>query len=116
MTPVYERQSRRTAEYGARNLLRKHGYNAVRVTERDGALPSLFHLIAWNKMKRILFIRIGSLKMKETTFQDEIRLLVSSVQTDGYPGEVQFWIGSDHCYRRYLILSGGAIRLKEPLP
>ncbi|MFH0968571.1 MAG: hypothetical protein V1862_12895 [Methanobacteriota archaeon] len=116
MPPIHEHQTRRTAEYGARNLLVQHGYDVARVTERNGAIPALFHLIAWNQGEGVIFIRIGSPRMQKTAVQEEILRLSTRVRTRQYPGEVQFWVGEGDCWKRYLICPGGAVRITGGLP
>lgn len=109
MSSSHEHQTRRTVEYEARNLLLGQGYEVARVGGRDGAVPSIFHLIAWDQMRGTLFIRIGSPRMKKPVIRDEIFRLSTHVQTVWHPGEVQYWIGERQCWKRYLILPGGAI-------
>ncbi len=116
MSPSNEHQTRRTAEYGARNFLQQYGYEVARVTERKGALPALFHLIAWNRVNGVVFIRIGSPRMQKAAVQEEILRLSIQVRTGQYPGEVQFWMGEGDSWKRYLICPGGAVRIMGGLP
>ena len=109
MNYSHQHQNRRTAEYGARNILQELGFEVVRVTERHGAIPALFHLIAWKRLKGILFIRIGSPRMKKDATQKEILRLSTQVKSGQYPGEIQYWVGEGEDWKRYLICPGGAI-------
>jgi hypothetical protein len=111
MTHIYEHQSRRSAEYGAKALLIQQGWEVARVTERDGAHPALFHLIAWDVKQGFLFIRIGSPRMKRSAVLTEIERLSAHVRTGKYPGKVQFWIEKEKHWNRYQILPGGAVWL-----
>jgi len=113
MSPSHEHQTRRTVEYEVRSLLQKLGYEVARVGGRDGAVPGLFHLIAWERTKGTLFIRIGSPRMSKSMIRSEILLLSTNLQTVWYPGEVQFWVGEGCCWKRYRILPGGAIPIPE---
>jgi len=113
MSHFGEYNTRRTAEYGVRRILVAEGYEVVRVTERDGALPTLFHLIAWGKDLGIHFIRIGSSRMSSSTFSKEVQQLTINVRTHWYPGDVQFWIPEEQDWERYRILAGGAIPITE---
>ena len=113
MSPSHEHQTRRTVEYEARTLLQNLGYQVARVGGRDGAVPGLYHLIAWERMRGTLFIRIGSPRMGKSMIRSEILLLSTNLQTVWYPGEVQFWIGEGYYWKRYRILPGGAILLPE---
>ncbi len=113
MSPSHEHQTRRTVEYEARILLQDLGYEVARVGGRDGAVPGLFHLIAWERMRGTLFIRVGSPRMSKPVIRSEILLLSTNLQTVWYPGEVQFWVGEGNYWKRYQILPGGAIPLPE---
>jgi len=113
MSPSHEHQTRRTVEYEARTLLQNLGYEVARVGGRDGAVPGLFHLIAWERSKGTLFIRIGSPRMRRSTVRSEILLLSTNIQAVWYPGEVQFWVGEGYSWKRYLILPGGAVLMPE---
>jgi len=113
MSPSHEHQTRRTVEYEARNLLLNLGYEVARVGGRDGAVPGLFHLIAWERTKGTLFIRIGSPRMSKPMIRSEILLLSTNLKNVWYPGEVQFWVGEGCSWKRYQILTGGAIPIPE---
>jgi hypothetical protein len=113
MYQFHKYQTRRTAEYRAKDLLVHEGYEVVRVTERAGALPILFHLIAWRQEPGIHLIRIGSSRMSSCTFNKEVERLSFHVKNEWYPGDVQFWIAKGGRWERYQILPGGAIPIME---
>ncbi len=111
MSESSKHQTRRTTEYAARNLLQNHGYEVVRVTERKGAIPTMFHLVAWNDTKKILFIRIGSARMHRDSTRNELARIIEKIRDHQYPGEIQYWISDNDQWNRYLICSGGAFRI-----
>ncbi|MDD1728310.1 MAG: hypothetical protein LUQ50_04470 [Methanospirillum sp.] len=111
MSDSSKHQTRRTTEYAVRNLLQRHGYEVVRVTERQGALPAMFHLVAWNDARKILFIRIGSPRMHRDSIRNEFASLIERIKGRQYPGEIQYWISENNKWNRYLICSGGAFRI-----
>ncbi|HWQ66167.1 MAG TPA: hypothetical protein VN372_04770 [Methanospirillum sp.] len=114
MTSSPEYQTKRTAEYSARDLLRRQGYDVVRVTELHGRIHSPFHLIAWKGNQVLLFIRIRTTRIRGAaeSINDEMAGLAHLVRSGRYPGEVQFWIKSDQ-WRRYRIFPGGAVRISN---
>ncbi|HWQ63665.1 MAG TPA: hypothetical protein VN429_04545 [Methanospirillum sp.] len=113
MYQYHKCQTRRTVEYVARNILLREGYAVLRVTERQGGIPSLFHLIAWREDLGILFVRTGSTRMSVHSFNKQVERLSLYVRTCWYPGDVQFWIAKGGEWDKYQILPGGAIPILE---
>ncbi|WP_146201156.1 hypothetical protein [Methanospirillum lacunae] len=113
MCQYHKCQTRRTAEYNARGTLLSEGYSVFRVTERQGGIPNLFHLIAWREDSGILFVRTGSSRMSAHSFNKQVERLSLYVRTSWFPGDVQFWIAKGGEWDKYQILPGGAIPILE---
>ncbi len=96
----------RIATSSARRLLLLAGYQVEKTTGPE----SLFHLIAWKGTKDILFIRIRRSRTPGVfQFTEDIMHLSELVKIQSIPGVVEFWLLSNHQWRRYIILGGGAV-------
>ena len=117
MTPSHDFQTRRTAEYAAKDLLTTRGYHVYRVAERHSTSTDPFHLIAWNKNHWFLFVKIWSprIPVRLESFRQEVAQLVQMARSDVYPGSIQFWVFEHGILKRYQILYGGAIRIRGPI-
>ncbi|GEM_PF-790578 len=114
MIVVHDYHNVRIAEYAVKKLLLEQEYQVLRVTERrDSEVP--FNLVAWRDSERLIFIRIRSCRrgFSRQIFQSEVRYLSLILQKNKYPGNIHLWIYEESCWRQYLILLGGAIRIGE---
>jgi len=103
-------QTRRTAEYTAKDLLVRYGYEVIRVAQSRTHESTGINLIAWDRDGKILFISVRS--RRKSSFRNDIYDLSERTRVCRYPGNVEYWIRHKAGWRRYLINAGGAI----PLP
>ncbi|WP_146201117.1 hypothetical protein [Methanospirillum lacunae] len=113
MSPSYEYQNNRIAEYAVREYLKGQDYHVVRITERrPGSIP--FNLIAW-RFDELIFIKVKSIRRDLTRkcFRREIIELSELFRSNTIPGLIQLWVFEDSAYKAYQIHAGGAVRIGE---
>jgi hypothetical protein len=101
--------SGRAIENEAKRILEHEGYQVVRA-----GYPAPFDLIAWKDSADILCLIIRSGKsVKIGGFPESIRELSALLREGKAPGKCQFWIKKFSQWKRFQILPGGTIKLKE---
>lgn len=100
----------RAAEYEARDILQKAGYDVMRAAGSHG----IFDLIAWKGRKDILLIQVKRTRSQvpASTYHQEIAKIAEAVGGDLLPGSAHLWVKTTRGWIRYLITSGGSVPVR----
>ena len=99
----------KAVEIEAKWILEQEGYQVLRAVA-----PAPFDLIAWKSPSTILCLSVRrSRSVSINGYSKCVNDLSELVRSGKAPGECQFWIKYPSFWKRFEILPGGALLIKE---
>lgn len=99
----------KAVENEAKHILEQEGFQVLRAVN-----PAPFDLLAWKDSSTILCVSVRRSKSVSINGYSEcVNVLSELVRSGKAPGECQFWIRYPSLWKRFEILPGGALLIRE---